>query len=197
MSAIVVQLADGAVELRDWPPWALQVIEELLILADPNLPDGPARDRLFQVANEESAEEWRKNVHPELFALLASAREIVTKDLAGAKRGRGGRLRRMRIEREHLPAWISALQTARLHLAAAFDVDAAAMRAPLDTLRDDVRGVVLRIDLLAELQYHLLRGVDPESAVPPPGAGGPVEEEGDDAADEDDDDDGPSPPPPA
>lgn len=192
--ALVVQLPDGSVELRDWPVWAYRVIEELLVLSDPELPDGPVRDRLFQVANEDGADEWRKNVHPELFALLASAREIVAKDLVAAKRGRDGSLERLKVPREHLPGWISAIQTARLHLAAAFGVDGDAMRKPLDELSEDLRGVVLRIDLLAELQFHFVHGVDPESTQAPPGLTAEDTEPDAGAGEGEDDNEDPEPP---
>jgi hypothetical protein len=161
--AVVVRLPDGGVELRDWPSWAARVLDEVPVLSDPALPRGAAHDRIFPTAaatkDTAQADEWRRNVHPELFALFASAREIVSKDLAASDRGPRGKLRRLTIPHKHLEGWISALQTARLHLASVFGVDADAMRAPLDQLPDEQRGVVLRIDLLAELQYHMVRGV--------------------------------------
>lgn len=182
--AVVVRMPDGGVELRDWPSWAVRVLDEVPVLADPALPRGKARDRIFPAATADAADspgakEWIRNVHPELFALFASAKEIVVGDLAAADRTKRGKLRRLTIPRAHVDGWISALQTARLHLAAAFDIDADAMKAPIESLSDDRRGVVLRIDLLAELQYHLVRGPGEagESAAggdkgPAPGADG-------------------------
>lgn len=163
--AVILRLPDGSAELRDWPSWAAQLLDEVVTLADPTVPRGPARERLFPVATDDAAhsEEWRANMHPELFALFAASHAVVKADLAEASRGVRGRLRRLTIPAANVPAWISALQAARLHLAAAFDIGADAMQAPLASLSDDVRGVVLRIDLLAELQVHLIGGGDSRS----------------------------------
>ena len=106
-------------------------------------------------------------MHPDLFALYASSRDIAAKDLAAAVRRKDGTIVRMLIPFANVPGWIAALNAARLHLAAAHDVDAQAMQAPLDELAPELRAVVARIDLLAELQYHLIRGADaPEPAAP-------------------------------
>jgi len=178
--AVVVRMPDGGVELRDWPSWAVKVLDEVPVLADPGLSLGAAHDRLFPMATADTADtgdtagadEWKRNVHPELFALFASAREIVVKDLAASDRGARGKLRRMTIPREHLEGWISALQTARLNLASTFGIDGDAMRLPIDELPDTRRGVVLRIDLLAELQFHIVRGYEESSGrAPGPAAG--------------------------
>lgn len=166
---IVVRLPAGDVELRAWPGWAARVLEEMIVLAGPEFPEGPAHDRLFPVATDDPdhAEEWRRNVHPDLFALYASSRDIAAKDLAAAVRRKDGTIVRMLIPFANVPGWIAALNAARLHLAAAHDVDAQAMQAPLDELPPELRAVVARIDLLAELQYHLIRGADaPEPAAP-------------------------------
>lgn len=166
---VVVRLPAGDVELRAWPGWAARVLEEMIVLAGPEFPEGPAHDRLFPVATDDPdhADEWRRNVHPDLFALYASSRDIAAKDLAAAVRRKDGTIVRMRIPFANVPGWIAALNAARLHLAAAHDVDAQAMQAPLDELAPELRAVVARIDLLAELQYHLIRGADaPEPAAP-------------------------------
>jgi hypothetical protein len=188
VKAVVVRMPDGGVELRDWPSWAVKVLDEVPVLADPELSHGAAHDRLFPTATTDAAgaEEWKRNVHPELFALFASAREIVTKDLAASDRGARGKLRRLTIPREHLEGWISALQTARLHLASASGIDADAMRAPLEDLPDSRRGVVLRIDLLAELQFHIVRGYEVSAGQEGSAPGGAP------PADEDDEDQGPA-----
>lgn len=170
MKPILIRLEDGSVELRAWPVWAMQVLDELVVLADPSTPRGPARERLFPVATDDpaEAEEWRSSMHPELFALFAASHAIVRDDIAKAERGPRGRLRRLVIPADHVPAWISALQTARIHLAEAFGIGADEMSGEPDAVRDDLRGVVVRIDLMGSLQGTLLdaRG----DAPPPPGA---------------------------
>jgi hypothetical protein len=182
MNATIVHREDGGFELRDWPSWAARVIDEMALLAGPEIPDERARSRLFPAPSDDpdAAEEWRRNVHPELFALLATAQEVVLKDLTSADRGKKGSIRRLVIPREHVPAWIAAVNAARLHLGAAHDVTADSMATPFEDLPEDVRPAVVRIDMLGELQYHLIRALEPvdEAGLPfpeddePPRAGG-------------------------
>lgn len=173
MSASLARRDDGGVELHDWPAWAVRVLEEMALLAGPEIPDPRAQRRIFQrpVApgtaepapgrTEHIADEWERNVHPELFALFASAQKVVLKDLGDAERDADGSVRRLLIPRENLAAWISALNMARQHLAAAHDVDAAAMRTPFDELDETRRPAVVRIDMLGELQAHLIASAEP------------------------------------
>ncbi len=168
MNATIVHREDGGFELHEWPAWAARVIEEMAVLAGPDVPDDRARARLFPVALDEpdAAAEWRRNVHPDLFALFASAQEIVTRDHTAAERDADGAIVLLSIPAAHVPAWIAAINAARLHLGAAHDVDAAAMESAFEDLADDVRPAVVRIEMLGELQYHLIRAVDPPE-VPP------------------------------
>lgn len=164
-SATVQRLPDGTVRLDRWPVWAHGLLLRLPDLSDPDVP-GVAHGRLYPLPrdDEEHAEEWRRHVHPELFALLASAREIVGKDLAGARRGRLGSLKRMDIPPAHVPGWIAALNAARLRLAAEHSVDAAAMKADLASLPEELREPVATIDFFGWFQQTLVEGIDPEAA---------------------------------
>lgn len=168
-SATVARLPDGTVRLDRWPAWAHALLLRLPELSDPEVP-GVAHDRLYPLPrvgdehDEEHAEEWRRHVHPEIFSLLASAREIVRKDLDQAKRGKLGALRRLDIPPANLPGWIAALNAARLRLAAENDVDEAAMKAVLPDLPERLREPVALIDFFGWFQQTLVEGVDPESA---------------------------------
>lgn len=164
-SATVQRLPDGTVRLDKWPDWAHGLLLRLPALSDPDVP-GVAHDRLYPLPRDDAghAEEWRRHVHPELFSLLASAREIVEKDLTGARRGKLGSLKRMDIPPAHVPGWIAALNAARLRIAAEHDVDAAAMKAALPDLPEPLREPVAMIDFFGWFQQTLVEGLDPESA---------------------------------
>jgi hypothetical protein len=163
------RLPDGGFELRDWPRWGSELLEHLTTLADPD-PGDDVKERLYPppTDDEKRAAEWKRAVQPELFALIASAREVVLADLAKAKRAKLGGIKELVIPKEHVRAWISALNVARLHLATTFDVDAGAMRAPPDELTPDMRGPVELIDFYGWMQGWMVEAAMPEE--PPPAA---------------------------
>ena len=159
---IASRLPDGDFLLRDLTPWFLA---ELLRLPDLLRPDQPehVRDRLYPLASEgdeASQEEWRRLVHPELFALLASARAVVEHDLESLDLGEGDEPGRLVIPAGHVQAWISALNAARLTLAELHGVGQEEMNAaesglPTD-LGQEVVMAIARIHLLAWLQEALI-----------------------------------------
>jgi hypothetical protein len=159
------------VRLDKWPLWAHGLLLRLPALSDPDVP-GVAHDRLYPLPRDDAghAEEWRRHVHPELFRLLASSREIVARDLAGARLGKAGSLRRMDIPPGHVGGWIAALNAARLRLAAEHGVDAAAMKAAIGDLPEPLREPVATIDFLGWFQQTLVEGADPEAVREPGGA---------------------------
>ena len=124
---------DGGLLLSYLAPWFMSVLLEVPDLLDADQPDAVKR-RLYPEPSEdpEQSKEWKKYVHPELFALLASAREVIQRDL--------GTLSPMResmplgswevtIQEEHVSAWISALNAARLTLAATHGIEEEDMEA--------------------------------------------------------------------
>lgn len=170
--ARVIQRADGSFELRDWPSRLASLLDLLAVLAGPEVPDGPERERLFPSPSDDAGvrDEWRRHVHPDLFALFAESRDVVAADLDASDRGKRGRLHRLEIPAAHVPAWIAALNTARLRLAASAGVDAGAMRAPPAELTDAMHAAVARIDFFGTLQAHLIEGVPFAGDPPPPTA---------------------------
>ncbi len=154
----LLRTPSGGFVVERWPVWAARLLEHLAVLAAPDPIAPEVKDRLYPAVgdDEKRRAEWARNVHPELFALLESARTVVIADLAGAKRGTRGSLLRMEVPPEHVPAWISALNTARLHLATLHDIDAGAMRAPSHDLTDEKRGPVGLIDFYGWIQGLLV-----------------------------------------
>jgi len=152
------RLESGGFVLAGWPVWAARLLEHLVVLAAPDPVAPEVKGRLYPAVgdDEKRRAEWARNVHPELFALVESARTVVLSDLVGAKRGKRGSLLRLEVRPEHVPAWISALNTARLHLATLHDIDAGAMRAPSHDLTDEKRGPVGLIDFYGWIQGLLV-----------------------------------------
>ena len=156
--------------LSNLAPWLVSILLELPELLDPDQPDA-VKERLYPEpsADPDQSDEWRKFVHPDLFALLASAREIVAQDLAtlcptdeeapiGAWE--------LRMPAAHVHAWISALNAARLTLAQTHEVDENDMNE--DELEpegwDEKRLVVAKIHLLGWIQQMIIEDTNP----PPP-----------------------------
>ena len=186
------RLEDG-VAFDDLAPAFIMLLMELPELLGPDQPD-PVKRRLFPDAagNEETKDEWRRLVHPELFALLASARGIVTKDLAGLKpSGADPDLGTWRLEipAAHVTGWISALNAGRLALGAVHEIENADDMHPAFDVGDPdgeleldaLHVAVVKIHLLGELQAMLIMDHHPSPEIDP--------SDFDDYFDHDDDDD--------
>jgi len=168
---------DGSIAVEELTPPFLFVLFEVPGLLGPDQPDEVKR-RLFPDPsdNEEIRKDWERLVHPELYALLASAREIVRKDL-GRMVPAGGTCR-LEIPAPHVSAWISALNTARLALGAVHGIEDEDDLHPFDDPEeedddgeevvelDERRLAVVKIHLLGELQALLVLEQDPEAAGP-------------------------------
>jgi len=129
----IVRLDDGGVRFENLAPWFIHVLLELPGMlvrgqgdaVDARLYPDPSED-------EEQKAEWARLVHPELYALFASAREIVTSDLTQI----GPEDPTVPFGPWHLPvpaghvdAWIAAFNQARLTLGARHSVGEEDMRA--------------------------------------------------------------------
>jgi hypothetical protein len=86
----------------------------------------PSRERLFPAPTQSDAEwneTWRQLVTPELESLFHTAGETMARDLAAlSPQDKDETSYRVEIPREHLNAWMSALNQARLILAAQHDI---------------------------------------------------------------------------
>jgi hypothetical protein len=103
-------------------------------------------------------EEWQRHVEPELFALLASAREVVQRDLGQLEPPPGRRRRRVKLEIPlgHVPAWVSALNAARLHLGTLHGVTPDDMDGEEPTGDEARQAALTRIHRYGELQFVLI-----------------------------------------
>lgn len=157
MTVVRLRRVRGGIAAKDWPRWGAELLELLVRLADPEV-TGPAAERIYPMPTADLAEsaEWRRNVHPELFSLVSSARDVVATDFSKSDRGARGEIRELVIPDAHRAAWISALQVARLRLASEYSLDAGTMRAPPDELPDALRGPVEIVDFYGWMQEMLL-----------------------------------------
>ena len=172
----VTRREDGTVAVTGLFPLHVAALTEIPTLIDK--PEGDARRRLFPEPSDDAKqrEDWDRLVRPELFALLASAREIVMRDLEGLKRAKplaGVPRWRIAIPAPHVNAWISALNAARLALGAEYGVSTEQdLRPDLEEKDgkielDERTFAVVKINVLADLQAMLILDGLPESERPP------------------------------
>lgn len=163
---IAVRLPDGSLVLDDLTPWFLAELLRLPVLLDPDQPEVVKR-RLYPLpsaSDELSRDDWRRLVHPELFALLASARDVVEADLETLDLGGPEVTGRLVIPADHVHAWIGALNAARLTLAELNDVGEKEMTAAESGSPQDIDQskmmAIARIHILAWLQESLILADD-------------------------------------
>lgn len=166
----VERQADGGIAIEDLTPPIVFILLELPGMLGPDQPD-EVKQRLFPDPSEddETRKDWARLVQPELYALLASAREIVQRDLGGLVSSGG--LCRLEIPAPHVNAWISALNAARLALGAVHGIEDEDDLHPFGLAEEDdepveldERGLaIVKIHLLGELQALLVLEQDPEA----------------------------------
>ncbi|MHC4818592.1 MAG: DUF2017 family protein [Planctomycetota bacterium] len=173
----VARQGDGSIAVENLAPPFVFILLEMPGLLGPDQPD-EVKQRLFPDPSEddEIRKDWARLVQPELYALLASAKEIVLKDLG--KLVPSGGVCRLEIPEPHINAWIGALNAARLALGAIHGVededDLHPFGDPDDEEDDEVvelderRLAIVKIHLLGELQALLVLEQDPESGGPDP-----------------------------
>jgi hypothetical protein len=171
----VTRRPDGTVAVDGILPLLVASLIEVPELLEK--PEGPVRRRLFPEPSDEKRQraEWARLVHPDLFALLASAREIVERDLKGLEPGasfQGIPRWRLEIPPQHVNAWISALNAARLALGALNGIESEVdlhpdLIAKGEKIEIDERTLaVIKINVLAELQQLLILDGLPEGERP-------------------------------
>jgi hypothetical protein len=127
-----------------------------------------ARERLLPAptaAEPAINEEWQQLVAPELRHLFVSAGEIVARDLTGLSPDpRGEPLQQVVIPLEHLNAWLSALNQARLILGALHEVTEADMTNEEFDLENARSLAIFRIHVLGYLLQALVKLSDDHEA---------------------------------
>jgi hypothetical protein len=135
----------------------LQELPQILELRD----KPSVHPRLFPspTINDAAANrEWQESIEPDLRHLFVSAGEIVARDLTRMKSNpQNPDLRSITLPAEHLAAWMSALNQARLILAELFHIDEIDMNIPYEALGRDKGVAVIRIDLFGTLLDRLVQ----------------------------------------
>ncbi len=171
----ITRQPDGSAAIKGLFPLHVEALVEVPELLEK--PEGEARQRLFPDPSDDAKqrEDWERLVRPELFALLASAKEIVARDLKGlvptTPLGPVPRWN-LTVPAQHVNAWISALNAARLALGARHGVATEQDLRPELVEKDgkiemDERTfAIVKINVLAELQALLILEGLPESERP-------------------------------
>ncbi len=172
----VTRRPDGAAAIEGLFPLHVEALVEVPELLEK--PEGEARRRLFPEPSDDAKqrEDWDRLVRPELFALLASARDILVRDLKGLEPTTPlGPVPRwsVTVPAQHVSAWISALNAARLALGVRHGVATEQDLRPNLVEKDgriemDERTfAIVKINVLAELQALLILEGLPEGERPP------------------------------
>ncbi len=155
---------DGRIVFENLPAWLVALLRELDDLLEDDQSE-EADARLFPMPSDdpEHREEWRRLVHPDLFALRASAREVVELDLADLEASVPPDVGfRLEIPEPHVHAWIHALNSARLTLAETHGIGQAELEDSGVDLPDERSFAVQRIHVLGHLQSLMIGGRYPE-----------------------------------
>jgi hypothetical protein len=127
------------------------------ILAARDKPEVHAR--LFPAPSDGEAalnQDWQEHVTPELRHLFVTAAETVLRDLTGLDLPDAQHRRQLRFPVEHLPAWVSAINQARLILGALHHITEPDMQGT-DFELADARGLaIFRIHVLGHLLQMLV-----------------------------------------
>ncbi len=155
---------DGGANLHGIPPWCVALLSELDALLGPNQTER-VKQRLCPDPTDdpEANREWERLVHPDLFALVASSRQIVRADLKNLEvdPDLSGNCR-LSIRGEHMSAWIHALNTARLSISEHNQLKVEHLDGELD-LEHPLMAAVARVHALGWLQQLLIECSMPES----------------------------------
>jgi len=139
-----IRRCNDEIELSELDPFLAELLRQIPASADPK-GTAAAEQRLFsRPANETETDlcnEWKLYVEPELRRLFQTATETVATDLEqlnGSEKTLANRT--LRISRKHADAWLSALNQARLVIAAKYNFSDVELgdhfRSPIGSRRD-------------------------------------------------------------
>ena len=165
MEPVFARGPDGTLSLLFLPPELAALLLELPgILDDDDRPEVQSRRYQDPTAdNDEANAEWQRMMRPDLLHLFGEARDVVAQDLelvrATLEHPLGARLD---IVPEHMNAWISALQLARVSLGAAHGLDEEDVDVEAVLAEPGPRSqAMLRMHVLGDLQGLLLQAIAP------------------------------------
>lgn len=162
---------NDALEVRELDPFLAELLRQVPESAEPK--DCPAaEERLFSApapeTEKELCAEWKVYVVPELRRLFQSATATVRQDLEQLKCSKKPFANcTLRIPLAHADAWLSALNQARLAIAASYNFSEGELcdhyRSPLGSRRD--LGL-FQVNFYGFLQEFILRELDGRNGQP-------------------------------
>jgi hypothetical protein len=185
MEPVLARSPDGTLSLLFLPREFAELLLELPSILDAD--DRPeVRSRRYQDPTDdaETNAEWQRMMREELVHLFGEARDVVAQDLELLEKTLDHPIgARLDIPPDHVNAWISALQIARVSLGATHGLD----EEPVDVATvlaepGERAGAMLRIHVLGDLQALLLQEIAPDVTE----SGPESEEEGDDDGESED-----------
>ena len=162
---LIRRLNDDSIEFADIEPVEAELLRQVSVIGEAH-GDAGAEARLFSAPADPSEtqflKDWEEYVRPELRHLFLAARKVVEEDVSTLS-AKAGRFSRMVFPLSHGEAWLSALNQARLILAAKFDFADAelALHEVPKTLTK--RGLVLlQINFYAAIQERVIEALQGE-----------------------------------
>ena len=153
----IARTEDGSFIISELDPPLIGLFLTIPEAADPG-DNAAANDRLYPKPSpdRETREEWREYVEPGLREWFESASATVKGDLVQLES-----YETLTIAPEHIDAWLSALNQARLALAARFEVNDADMERPVSPVLQNERELALfQIHFYGFLQECLIKGLE-------------------------------------
>jgi hypothetical protein len=156
---------NGSLEISEIDPFLAELLRQVPASANPEAVPA-AEQRLYSPPagpnEKELCAEWKIYVEPELRRLFQGATETVASDLQQlAEKEKPFANGSLRIPLEHSDAWLSALNQARLAIAAKFDFTEAELcdhyRSPIGSRRDLS---LFQVNFYGFLQEFILREMD-------------------------------------
>jgi hypothetical protein len=155
----------GAIEISELDPFLAELLRQIPESANPD--DAPAAEqRLFSSPSNgketELCAEWKTYVEPELRRLFQTATQTVAADLEQLNGNEKSLMNRtLRIPAKHSDAWLSALNQARLVIAAKNSFTESELndhfRSPIGSRRDLS---LFQVNFYGFLQEFILRDVE-------------------------------------
>ena len=155
----IARTEEGSFIVSDLEPPLIGFFMAIPEAANPG-ENAAANERLYPKpsADREIREEWQEYVEPGLREWFESATSTVKGDLRQLET-----TETLTIDPEHVDAWLSALNQARLALASRFEVNDADMERPVSPVLQNERELALfQIHFYGFLQECLIKGLESE-----------------------------------
>ncbi len=159
------QTTDGTFAVRKIPEPFLEMLKAIPRWNDSSGPEAEARFYPPPADNDaDLLDDWKAHVQPGLYDIFLDSRSTVLADLATIT-GKTGNFS-LDIPIQHAPAWLNALNQARLAIAATYDFTEKELSKPAPAKLTTARQIArLEMDFFAAIQEWIIDGL--EDAPPP------------------------------